>query len=394
MTGFLQRVVKLPCLPARRRPWAWTWLLAAALAAQAPASTAQTLSVLSFNVEHLMSGPNFARWQSFCQPLGWTESRTVRRPEALTYCDALDGTDGRGRRLSAPVHDRAAWQEKVAALARLIRQADPDVVLLQEVSDADAARLVMGPQYTVATTTELWRGHSIAQNLAIGWRTSLPASSPRIEVVEPISKAGADGRLTRPGLALTMDLGGGRQLTVLNLHLKAGCRQGRLNEATSRSPPRAFRRQADCAVLQQQVAALELWTDDKLRQGAALLIAGDFNRDLVREIRDRLPARSDGSGPSTPADPSRIVGLVAELSDEEPPAAWFSLVRAARYPQLADCHRNIDSFLLSRNLDPWLSVAPRQLSVTVIPFAEPVSLGKVRPSDHCPHLLRLPLRSN
>jgi endonuclease/exonuclease/phosphatase family metal-dependent hydrolase len=367
--------------------------MAAALAAGPAPGGAQALGVLSFNVEHMMSAERFAQWQAFCRPLGWNESAAARRPESLTYCNALDGTDGRGKRLFAPVHERGAWQEKLAALAALVRQADPDVVFLQEVSDAEAARLILGPQYTVVSTAEMWRGHAIAQNLAIGWRTGLYGSSLRAELVEAVSQAGEDGRRTRPGLALTLDLGGGRRLAMLNVHLKAGCRQGPLNEATSRNPERAFRRQADCAVLQQQVPALERWADDRLRGGSGVMIAGDFNRDLLREIRDRMPARWDGSRAAAPANPERIASLLAEISDRDPPDAWFALIRPKRYPKSADCHRNIDIFLLSRNVEPWLAVPLRQLSTTVIPFADAVTPERPRPSDHCPHLLRLPVQS-
>ena len=366
--------------------------LLVAAATTAGTVLAQPISVLSFNVEHMMSAERFAQWQSFCGPLGWSETRAAARPEALTYCNALDGTDGRGKQLFAAVHDRAAWQRKVAALAVLVRQANADVVLLQEVSDAEAARLILGPQYTVVSTREMWQGHTIAQNLAIGWRTGLGATSPRAELVEAISQAGDDGRRTRPGLAVTLDLGSGRRLAVLNLHLKAGCRQGRFNEATSRSPERAFRRRADCAVYREQVPPLERWADDQLRKGIGVMIAGDFNRDLVREIRDRMPARWDGSKPSAPAS-DRIASLLAEISDEDPPAAWFALIRPGRYPKAAECHRNIDSFLLSRNVEAWLAVPFRRLSAVVIPFTEPVSLAGVRPSDHCPHLLRLPVQA-
>jgi endonuclease/exonuclease/phosphatase family metal-dependent hydrolase len=352
---------------------------------------AQPLSLLSFNVEHLMSPERFDRWQAFCRPRGWREARDAQRPEELTYCNALDGSDGRGRRLFAPVHDREAWQQKMTAVSALVREGDADIVLLQEVSDAQAARLVLGPGYRVAGSDEMWRSRSIAQNLAIGWRIARFAQPPRAELVEEVSQTGEDGRATRPGLALEVDLGDGRRLAVLNLHLKAGCRQGRLNEPTSRSPERAFRRQADCVILQRQVPAIERWADEKLRQGYGVIIAGDFNRDLLREIRDRLPARADGSDPALPAAPPRIASLVAELSDGSPPAARFALVRANRYPKRAECHRNIDSFLLSRNLEPWLTAPSRQLATLVLPFDEPVSLDKVRPSDHCPHLLHLPL---
>ncbi len=354
---------------------------------------AQPLTLLSFNVEHLMSPERFERWQSFCRPLGWREPRDAQRPEELTYCNALDGSDGRGRRLFAPVHSREAWQQKMTAVSTLVREADADIVLLQEVSDAQAARLVLGPGYRVAGLDEMWRSRSIAQNLAIGWRIARFAEPPRAELVETVSQAGEDGRVTRPGLALNVDLGDSRRLAVLNLHLKAGCRQGRLNESTSRSPERAFRRQSDCAILQRQVPAIEQWADEKLRQGYGVIVAGDFNRDLLREIRDRLPARSDGSDPALPAAPPRIASLVAELSDGSPAEAWFALARATRYPKRVDCHRNIDNFLLSRNLEPWLTTPFRQLATVVLPFDEPVSLDRVRPSDHCPHLLHLPLES-
>ncbi len=363
--------------------------VAAVMALASPPASAQPLSLLSFNVEHLMSSERFERWQDFCRMHGWREPRSATRPEELTYCNALDGSDGRGRPVFAPVRDRQAWQQKVTAIAALIREAAADIVLLQEVSDAKAARLVLGPAYGVVGSDELGRTPAIAQNLAIGWRTARWAQPPRAEVVEQVAQTGEDGRATRPGLALVVDAGAGRRLAVLNLHLKAGCRQGRLNELTSRSPERAFRRKADCTVLQRQVPAIERWADDKLRQGYGVIVAGDFNRDLLREIRDRLPARSDGADPAGPAEPARIASLVAELSDGDPPAAWFTLARVKRYPGHSDCHRRIDNFLLSRNLDTWLATPARELATLVLPFAEPVSLDRVRPSDHCPHLLRL-----
>ena len=350
------------------------------------------LRILSFNVEHLMSAARFAQWRAFCEPLGWREPASGDRPERLTYCNALDGSDGRGRRLFAPVRDESDLRQKTDRVAALIRRADADVVLLQEVSDAEAARRILGPQYQVVTTDERWRRHAIAQNLAIAWRTTLPGTVPEVAVVEPISQAGPDGRRTRPGLAVVLDVGPGRRLALLNLHLKAGCRHGRFDEATSRSPERAYRRAADCAVFQQQVPALEQWIDAMLAAGVGVVVAGDFNRDLLREIREGHPARADGSDPAGPAGPGKIASLLAEISDESPPAAWFALARVDRYPKLADCHRHIDSFLLSRNIEPWLARPLRELAVQVLPFAEPVSLDRVRPSDHCPHLLALPLR--
>ena len=394
-------------------------LLGALLAATPVAALAQPpdrpLRIATFNVEHFMSPGRFEAWRRFCAPLRWREpgelsahgEKERRRPESLTYCNALDGSDGRGRAVFAPVRDERRWRAKADAIAALLRSADADIVLLQEVSDAEAARILLGPGYRVASTAELWQGHEIGQNLAIGWRPTVGVASAvtttgpgapdplggKLELVEDIAQAGPDGRRTRPGLALLLELGGGRRLAILNVHLKAGCRQGRLDEVTSRAPEQAFRRREACAVFRQQVPALERWADAKLRAGYGVVIAGDFNRDLLREIRERMPARSDGGDAASTASPGRIASVVAELSDEDPPAAWFALARTGRYSQLADCHRRIDNFLLSRNLATWLSTPLAELATIVVPFTEPVSLDRPRPSDHCPHLLRLPLRS-
>ena len=69
------------------------------------------------------------------------------------------------------------------------------------------------------------------------------------------------------------------------------------------------------------------------------------------------------------------------------------MLSALNHPKLADCHRHIDSFLLSRNLDGWLATPVGQVATVVLPLAEPVSLDRVRPSDHCPHVLRLPFEA-
>ncbi|MET0507842.1 MAG: endonuclease/exonuclease/phosphatase family protein [Burkholderiaceae bacterium] len=361
---------------------------------------ARSLRLLTFNVEHQMSAERFDAWLRYCEPARWQDpidpaTGRSRRPESLTYCNALDGTDGRGNRLFAPVHGAAQRVAKRDALRALIARAQADIVLLQEVSDAASARELLGDEYTVVSTAESPGAPGqapIAQNIAIGWRTTapLPVSDP--EVVTGLSQGGADGRRTRPGLAVTVTLAGGMRVAILNVHLKAGCRMGRLDEAPSRDPARAERRESDCRVFQRQVPALEDWVDRKLGLGYGVVVAGDFNRDLLHEIRERLPARNDGSPRGDPPrDPGRIASLLAEISDEAPYAAWFSLVRTGDYPKQSQCHRAIDQFIVSRNVEPLLDKPLREHRVRVLPFAEPITLDRVRPSDHCPHLLALGL---
>jgi endonuclease/exonuclease/phosphatase family metal-dependent hydrolase len=360
-------------------------------------SAPRTIRLLTFNVEHQMSAERFGAWVKYCEPNGWQDPRDPvtggsKRPEGITYCNALDGTDGRGNRLSAPVRDAARREAKRDALRALVARADPDIALLQEVADAATAKELLGPGYEVLSTAETPGQSPIAQNIAVGWRTTLPIAISEPEVVHALSKAGPDGRRTRPGLAITATLPGGSRVAILNLHLKAGCRMGRLDEGPSRDPQRAERRESDCRVFQQQIPPLEDWIDRKLGAGYAVIVAGDFNRDLIHEIRERFPARSDGSDRTDPAhDPTRIAGLLPEISDELPLAAWFGVARTGDYPRQSQCHRGIDGFLISRNLEPLLDKPLREHRVRVLPFAEPVTLDRVRPSDHCPHVLVLGL---
>ena len=377
-------------------------ILAASAAPAAPQVTeggarTRSLRLLSFNVEHFMSAADFEAWRSVCEPNGWqdpVDPRTGRsmRPERLTYCNALDGTDGRGNRLFRPVRTPADRLAKRDALRGLLGPARADIVLLQEIGNADAARELLGPDYEVVSTAELSGPFRLAQNLAIGWRANLPLAVGEPELLAGLSQTGPDGRRTRPGLAVTLTLPNGRPLAILNLHLKAGCRMGRLDEGPSREPARADRRRADCRVFQQQVPALEAWVDRKLDADQAVIIAGDFNRDLVAEIRERMPARNDGSEPAAPpTDPYRIAALLPEISDEAPRAAVFTPIRAGSYPTSSPCHRGIDQFVASRNVEPLLDRPFREHRTRILPFAAPVTLDRVRPSDHCPHLLVLGL---
>lgn len=358
---------------------------------------ARSLRLLTFNVEHQMSAPGFAAWQAFCEPHQWRDPidpRTGRttRPGVLTYCDALDGTDGRGNRLFAPLRSEADRQVKRDALRELISRARADVVLLQEIADEAAAREILGPDFNVATSAELSGPFRLAQNLAIGWRSRSPFQVGEVELVTGLSRAGPDGRHTRPGLAVTIGLPGGQRLALLNIHLKAGCRMGRLDEAPSRQPQRNDRRQADCRVFQEQIPPLEAWVDRKLDAGLGVIIAGDFNRDLVHEQRERMPARNDGSDPRTPVtDPGRLASFLAEISDEAPRAAVFTRARSGDTPSRSQCHREIDQFLVSRSVEAWLDKPLREHRVRVLGFAQPITLDRVRPSDHCPQLLVLGL---
>lgn len=236
-----------------------------------------------------------------------------------------------------------------------------------------------------------------SQHLAIAWRIGRFVPRPRTARVDTLIQTVNGHPATRPGLAVYLSPQPGLSLAILNVHLKAGCRQGRMDRGLSNQPQRRWQRSAACRVLQAQVPALETWLDAQIAAGRQVIISGDFNRDLRAEQRQAMPARADGRDAATPATTheasAKISSLLAELDDDAPPGARLFLVRNGPYRKLATCHRHIDPFLLSEGLLTRLEQAAEQLRVTVIPFTVPVSLDAPRPSDHCPHLLTLRFRT-
>ncbi|MDO5101795.1 MAG: endonuclease/exonuclease/phosphatase family protein [Lautropia sp.] len=358
---------------------------------------AQTLRVLSLNAEHLMSPARFERWRAFCSAHHWQAPPSGQRPPELTYCDALNGRNQRGQLIHGPLRQPEDLAAKTRQLSRLIRQADPDILLLQEVSDREAVRALLDDTWVIHTSEEHWQGQPMPQHVAIAWPKARFQPAPSVSLVDGISQRTEAGHPTRPGLAALIDLGPELQLAMLTVHLKAGCRQGRLDRSNSRQPTRYWRRRDACQTLQAQTPALEAWLDAQILAGRQVLMAGDFNRDLRAERQAALPARADGSPPGLPIRPgdraaaANISSLLAELDDNVPPGSRLHLVASGPYRKLADCHRHITPFLLSEGLAPFLSTRLDALRVQVIPFEAPLSLARPRPSDHCPHLLVLPL---
>jgi len=143
----------------------------------------------------------------------------------------------------------------------------------------------------------------------------------------------------------------------------------RLARTRSRQPTRQWRRLSSCQTLQSQVPALEDWLDRQMAAGHAVLISGDFNRDLRQELRQGLPARGDGSPAAAPIRTSdemrHVASVLPELDDDQPRGTRLTLVASGPYRKLARCHHHIDVFLLSHNLDAWLRTPLEDLRVQV-----------------------------
>jgi hypothetical protein len=365
------------------------------------------LTITTWNLQHLMSKSRFEEWVAFCSRYGWSdveaERRMATRPEWLTYCDANSGLlwPSDSVRESAPVRSSAAMAQKASALRARATALASDIFALQEVSDADAVAEVFPRDLYDIFATEA----QIPQNIAFAVRKGGHARPIAARQIDALAKRDSAGRAVRPGLELVVEVAGMR-LTLLNVHLKAGCRS-QVIDAPDVSGARDEQHKADiiesCRVLRSQIPELEQWLDAQLTAGALPIILGDFNRDLSGEVRRKLPARLDGSDPRAPvSEATRIGSLLFEISDGEPAGSRMTFVRAdiqARDKRVKNpgstrfdrvCHDRIDQFLISGAVEAALKIDARGLVASGADYGDDAyGPDRVLPSDHCPHTLRL-----
>jgi len=242
-------------------------------------------------------------------------------------------------------------------LARYARVLDADVVALQEVDGADAARLVF-PDHEFCFTT---RKH--VQNTGFAIRRGLAfRCGPDLM---PLSL----GDSLRRGAELTLFPGERNELRLLSVHLKSGCSTKPLS-----APDKA------CSELARQVPQLEAWIDQRARAGQPFVVLGDFNRDLLAEQRRGFPANAKDS-------------VWAAIDDADPPEA--DLRNAGEGEPFRNCapgqgYRGyIDNIVLSRTLAA--EVMPKSFSRVTYSAAD---ARHAKLSDHCPAAVRLRLQGH
>jgi endonuclease/exonuclease/phosphatase family metal-dependent hydrolase len=242
-------------------------------------------------------------------------------------------------------HELARSNEDISALRRHARDLDADVVALQEVDGADAARLLF-------TNHEFCFSARVAvQNNGFAIRRGLAYScGPDLE---PLSL----GDDVRRGVELRLFPGSSRELRLLSVHLKSGCARDDLG---SQRP--------SCAELASQIPPLERWIDDQARENRPFAVLGDFNRDLRRE----------------PPGPS----LWGQLDDLDPPDA--DLVNTADGQIFQNCMPQqtfsgfIDYIVLGRRMARGLVENSFGRALY-----RPRDARRRKLSDHCPVFIRL-----
>jgi endonuclease/exonuclease/phosphatase family metal-dependent hydrolase len=254
--------------------------------------------------------------------------------------------DGARRAVPCDVaHELARSGEDIAALRRLARALDADIVALQEVDGADAARLVF-PDYQFC-----FSGRVAVQNNGFAIRRGVPYSC-----APDVAALSIDDDVRR-GVELRVFPGTAQEMRLLSVHLKSGCARDPLDSA-----------KASCAELARQVPALEHWIDAQANEHKPFALLGDFNRDLRRE----------------PAGGS----IWADIDDGDPPSS--DLVNTAEGQAFQNCMPSqtfsgfIDYIILGRQMAQGLV----NNSFGRVLFRPKDALRR-KLSDHCPVFIRL-----
>lgn len=303
-------------------------------------TTAAGLSLATWNLEWLMTPQTQAELSARCQ-----------RQQPRSHERALPCSPGRTPPPARTQADLDALARTAQALHTTRRV---DVVALQEVDGPEAARQVFRQGWKL----DCFERRAHPQKVGFAIRAGVP-----YRCNGDLDALDVDGG-SRAGADLTLYPGTAHEVRLLNVHLKSGCFRGDLDRAFS-----------PCRGLQRQAPVVEAWIDQRVREGVAFAILGDFNRHLDQDER-----RSAGPDESAP------LNLLPAWSDDQPRGAVLHRATAGQ-PYLPcdadDRHsRYIDDILLSDSLKARQDNRRATLRLTRLPY-EPQDHGR-QLSDHCP----------
>jgi endonuclease/exonuclease/phosphatase family metal-dependent hydrolase len=242
-----------------------------------------------------------------------------------------------------------------AALSRYSDALDADVIAIQEVDGAAAARQVFRRHEFCFGGSRALQNNGFAIRRGLAFRCApdyLPLSL---------------GDSVRRGVVIELFPGTPDAMWLMSVHLKSGCARGALD--SQRKP---------CQKLALQVAPLEDWIDAQARAGRRFGVVGDFNRELLRE---QGPARGENG---------QQLQLWPEINDGSPPGATLSnAATGSHFRNCAGGERQsgyIDQIVLGE-----------RLATALVPDSferltwQPADAARLKLSDHCPIAVRLRL---
>jgi endonuclease/exonuclease/phosphatase family metal-dependent hydrolase len=177
-------------------------------------------------------------------------------------------------------HERNAAEYQ--AIAGIIAGLDPDIIALQEMGSIPSAAAILPKGYKLVFEDRCMANSAACQHdvedifTAIAYKDSLgdlkPVQVPELGVDHVSECPGDIARPVRGGVGLEVDHGGKKYL-IVSVHLKASCKD---NAAEGRPA-----QQDDCATQKKQIAILVEWMGKQKQAGFEVIMAGDFNRELL-----------------------------------------------------------------------------------------------------------------
>ena len=406
--------------------------LSLTLGLAAGAASAADVTVATWNLGWHLDAPLATRWIAACGQKFSKSADGLWRPDAAGPKTGWQLRWGRDAKIEWDIGQLPpcdVWQSRFkpvpvteAALAKrrqqiaevLATKVNADVIAFQEVSSVQAVREVLpdgGRDYEVCGFTS----HKV-QRLAFAWKRKVASAVGTCEVYAPLALPDRPVKeQPRPGLSVTLRIGG-HVTRFMTVHLKSSCvsplEGGGGTRGQLASDDKA------CSVLQAQLQPLETWLQERSQGVDAVVMLGDFNRNIAHEasLPANTPVRSQG----------RSTNLWREVNDGVPAASLLTALdtacpldatsaalckdaksRVLDKPEMAQL---TDAKALGcRNpigLDHIAVRLPAGAAAGAVPGAEKVALGFLgrtleasdkRPepllavSDHCPLRARLSL---
>lgn len=406
--------------------------LSLTLGLAAGAASAADVTVATWNLGWHLDAPLATRWIAACGQKFSKSADGLWRPDAAGPKTGWQLRWGRDAKIEWDIGQLPpcdVWQSRFkpvpvteAALAKrrqqiaevLATKVNADVIAFQEVSSVRAVREVLpdgGRDYEVCGFTS----HKV-QRLAFAWKRKVTSAVGTCEVYAPLALPDRPVKeQPRPGLSVTLRIGG-HVTRFMTVHLKSSCvsplEGGGGTRGQLASDDKA------CSVLQAQLQPLETWLQERSQGVDAVVMLGDFNRNIAHEasLPANTPVRSQG----------RSTNLWREVNDGVPAASLLTALdtacpldatsaalckdaksRVLDKPEMAQL---TDAKALGcRNpigLDHIAVRLPAGAAAGAVPVAEKVALGFLgrtleasdkRPepllavSDHCPLRARLSL---
>lgn len=223
------------------------------------AATGRTLTLMSWNIEHLAADDNQG-----CRPRKQPEYEAIKTYINQSGADLIAFQEVEDLRAARRVFDPARYAVHISQ--RPERKFD-------KCYDSPGNRLMQRTGFAVRKDLEFHLGLRLSRQPDLAWLSATPAD--RWGVYLRLERADEPGRAP---------------LHLLSIHLKSGC-------AYQNMTGRQIRR--ICSILGQQVAALSAWIRARAERNENFIIAGDFNRQLDQlsdTVWERLETGAPGAG--------------------------------------------------------------------------------------------------